>query len=130
MKRKKRSDGSWSYSDLLDSVPVINPDAKYEGLSDGGVYITYRVRVSAFRRAPFKWVAKDRPIRYQRQLDRIGREIWDMFDGRTKMERIIERFAENHRLSFHESRLAIMTFLKSLVQIGAVQMTRPEPIRR
>lgn len=126
---RKRESGGWSYADLLDSVPKVNPDAQSEGLSDGGLYVTFRVRVSAFRRAPFKWFASDRPLRYQRQFDRIGREIWEMIDGRTKMERIIERFAENHRLSFHEARLAIMTFLKSLVSIGAVQMAKPAPVR-
>lgn len=127
---RKRSKREWTYSDLLDAVPLVNPDSDSEPLSDGGLYVTFRVRVSAFRRAPFKWFAKDRPFRYRRQLDRVGREIWEMMDGRTRMEIIFERFADNHRLSFHEARLAVMTFLKSLTEIGAVQMTRPGPPRR
>jgi hypothetical protein len=123
MKRKQTA-GDWSYSDLLDAVPHRNEDARSEAMSDGGLFITFRVRVSAFRRAPFKWVAKDRPFRYQRQLDAVGRELWEMMDGRTRMEPIIERFADHHRISFHESRLAIMAFIKSLNSVGAITLQR------
>ena len=128
MKRKQTA-GDWSYSDLLDAIPEPNPDSRTEAMSDGGLFITFRIRVSAFRRAPFKWFAKDRPFRYQRQLDAVGRELWEMMDGRTRMEPIIERFADRHRISFHEARLAIMAFIKSLHQVGAITLRRAAPPR-
>lgn len=49
-------------------------------------------------------------------LDRLGEEVWSGCDGRVTVERLIERFAERHRLRFHEARLSVVAFLRMLVE--------------
>ena len=46
-------------------------------------------------------------------------------DGRQTVEAIVDRLAANHKLTFHESRLAVMQFLRMLMQRGAVAVQLP-----
>jgi hypothetical protein len=48
-------------------------------------------------------------------LDRVGTEVWRACDGGRTVERIIDEFAERHRIRFHEARTSIVSFMRSLV---------------
>ena len=55
-------------------------------------------------------------------LDRIGRTVWDLCDGQRTVERVVEEFAGRYGLTFHEARVSVTTYLKELVQRGALVM--------
>jgi len=56
------------------------------------------------------------------ELDALGRQVFVACDGSRTTEQIVEEFAERHRLRFHEARLSVLTFLRSLVERNLVAL--------
>lgn len=56
-------------------------------------------------------------------LDALGREVYDMCDGRTEVSGMVRRFARSHKISVPEAELSVTTFLKTLMSKGLVGMT-------
>jgi hypothetical protein len=115
---------TWTFDDLLDAVPTPNSSARTE-TADTGVHITVPTRrrwwmkplslIMPFRREPKRTLA----------LDSLGREVWEMADGQTPTEMLIDRFAAAHGLSFHEARLSVTQFLRTLTYHGAIVVVAP-----
>ena len=111
---------------MLESAPLHNRAAVVEASGRG----ERRLRVPRERpwwlRIPLvAWivaVGEERTL----TLDRLGTEVWDLCDGERTVEGIIEAFARNHRLTFHEARAAVTVYLKSLVQRGALALEMAE----
>ena len=55
-------------------------------------------------------------------LDALGEEVWESIDGVRTLEEVIERFAANHRLRFHEARLSVMAFVRMLMERNLVAL--------
>jgi hypothetical protein len=55
-------------------------------------------------------------------LDRVGTRLWKMCDGKKTVEQLVDFFAAQYELSFHEARAAVSGHLKALVQRGALAM--------
>ncbi len=68
---------------------------------------------------PISWVVRP-PKSRTMVLDRIGSGVWSRCDGQRTVEQVIEEFAADHRLTFHEGRVAVTGFAKSLIQRGAL----------
>ena len=111
--------GSWR--PMLLARPVPNAAARSEPGRDGSLTLFVRTDrehlPDKVRR--LSWIT---PIRRERRvvLDRLGRQIWDWCDGQCTVESVIDRFAEAHDLTFHESRVAVTSYLKQLIQRGAL----------
>lgn len=54
------------------------------------------------------------------ELDRLGTTVLDLCDGRSNVEKIIEIFAADHKLSFREAQLPVTQFLRQLTRRGIV----------
>jgi hypothetical protein len=69
------------------------------------------------------------PLREARgfELDALGEEVWSSCDGERTLERIIEDFAARHRIRFHEGRVAVLTFLRSLVERRLIALVGKRP---
>jgi len=107
--------------DLLAAVPVRNQSV--ECVRDTGEETVLRVplRKRWYMRIPFSIFF---PFRTHRAvaLDRMGRTVWDACDGTKSTEEIIELFADRYRVSFHEARVSVLEFLKSLTRRGLIVM--------
>jgi len=99
---------------LLDAVPRRNNAVRVEPRGEGLVLWT-SIQKRWWMGPPLSWVL---PYRDRRgtQLDANGRWVWEACDGDTSIERIVERFAADHVLRFHEARLLVMQFLEMLMQ--------------
>ena len=110
-----------STSELLDAVPVRNRAVASESEKPDEVVLRVPLRkrwyTQSFLRLLFPFSTHRRVA-----LDSLGIEVWGMVDGRSTAERIVERFAERHQLSFHEARLSVMLFLRELTQRGIIVM--------
>jgi hypothetical protein len=53
-------------------------------------------------------------------LDAYGREVYEACDGKTSVDRIVRRFARNHKLSRAEAETAVTTFMRVLMSRGLV----------
>ena len=59
-------------------------------------------------------------------LDKLGTEVLELCDGSRRVEEIVDEFAAKHRLTFHESRVAVTGFLRSLVQRGLIAIEQQQ----
>jgi len=50
----------------------------------------------------------------------LGRRLWQDCDGRRTVEEIVDRFRDEHRLTFHEARAAVSGYLQGLIQRGVL----------
>lgn len=72
---------------------------------------------------PVSWLVRPPAFRTL-TLDALGVEVWTLCDGRRTVEEVIESFAAASGLTFHEARLSVTAYLKSLLQKGALAVAR------
>ena len=107
---------SWRRS--LLGVPLRNEAAGVVEEGDG-------LSVSVARKRPWwlvppiSWAIKPRAEKTMR-LDALGAEVWRLCDGERTVEQVIDKFATSHRLTFHESRAAVTTYIRQLVEHGVL----------
>jgi len=103
---------------LLDAIPTTNAAVRVERQGDA-VVLFVPIRRRFWMGPPFSWLL---PFRKERgfALDALGAEVFSACDGERTLEQIIEGFAGRHRLRFHEARLAVTQFLRSLSERNLV----------
>ena len=52
------------------------------------------------------------------QLDAMGTAVWDLVDGNRSVRRIVQIFAETHRLENKEAEVSVTSFIRELGQRG------------
>lgn len=109
---------------MLDAVPVPNKAVRAEP-RENALLLWAPIRKRWWNRPPFSWAL---PYRDEKAvaLDRLGREVYEAIDGKRTIEQIVEAFATNHQLRFHEARLSVMQFLKMLTQRSLIVVALPE----
>ena len=107
---------SWRRS--LLGVPIRNEAAGVveEG---GGLSVSVARRRPWWLVPPISWAVKPAAEKTMR-LDALGAEVWRLCDGERTVERVIDEFAASHRLTFHESRAAVTTYIRRLVERGVL----------
>ncbi|MCC5848892.1 MAG: hypothetical protein JJU29_12455 [Verrucomicrobia bacterium] len=58
----------------------------------------------------------DNPQARRVDLDIIGLDLLSRLEAKPSMERLIEEFADEHRLSYLESRALLMPYMRTLLQ--------------
>lgn len=111
-----------SWREMLAVVPVRNRSSEVEE-SPGGVRIKVQRHRPRYMVPPLTFMIRFRPSKTM-ALDRLGAEIYRLCDDHRNVEQIVELFAENHALSFHEARAAVTEYLRSLVQHGVIVMAK------
>jgi len=104
--------------DLLKAIPQRNRAAKFEELSDG-VLVTVPLARRWWLRPPLTWIFAVSPCR-RVQLDSMGAWVLSCCDGRRQIEDVIEQVMKQYKLSFLESRAAVLQFMKMLTERGVV----------
>ena len=102
-----------------------NEAAQCKRLSDGKVRIMVPRRRPSYMVRPVTWIV---PIRSTRtiQLDSIGVQVWDFCDGRRRVEDVVDRIADSYRLTFHEARVAVTSYIKMLIERSALVIVMPK----
>lgn len=108
---------------LLDAVPLRNAAVQAQE-QDDVLLLTVPRRRRWWMRPPLSWWLKFRTHR-QVSLDALGRDVWNACSGAKTVEQIIEAFAQDHHLRFHEARLSVTTFLRMLVERNLVVLEMP-----
>ena len=110
-------------SKLLASVPHVNTKAEVKEVREG-VIVSVPVRRPKWLIPPISWVLPWSGHR-RVQLDGAGTAVLALCDGQRNVEQVIETFAQEHKLSFRESQLAVTQFLRELLQRGIVALVGP-----
>ena len=116
---------SSSWRPMLAAVPVRNAAAEVTETDAGEVSLAVAMKRPRWLVPPLSWA-----VRWHRKrtvkLDRLGSQLWALCDGERNVESVIDEFARNHRLSFHEARAAVTGYLKELVQRGVLAIAMEE----
>lgn len=103
---------------LLSSVPHQNTAAEVVPAEDG-VVVSVPTRRPGWLIPPVSWILPWSGYR-RVGLDAPGSAVLKLCDGRRNVEQIIETFAQEHKLGFRESQLAVMEFLRQLLRRGII----------
>ena len=117
-----------SWKRMLRAKPVRNAAATGQRRSDDEVWVVVPRQKPRYLK-PVSWLVRSKPTRTV-VLDRLGLQIWERCDGQRTVEDIIDEFARMHRLSFHEARVAVTGYVKSLVERGAAAIVMPKEEQR
>jgi hypothetical protein len=109
-----------SWREMLAATPIPNGAAEVEQTKTG-LLITVAIEKPASLPLPLRWVIHPRKER-RLALDALGKAAWELCDGKRTVEEIIDAFAGRYDLEFHESRVAVTEYLRTLVQRGALAM--------
>lgn len=98
---------------ILDAVPHRNRAVSVEEGARGEAMLRLPLHRTRFHRPPFSWFL---PVRDERRftLDQLGREVWELCDGRRTVEQIADAFGAAHDLSFQEALVSVSQFLQTL----------------
>ena len=114
-----------SWKRMLEARPVHNAAARIVSEDETTVSICVKTAKPWYLVPPVSWIV---PVRSERrtELDRLGSEVWRFCDGKATVESIIDSFASSHRLTFHEARVAVTGYLRTLIRRGVLAIDLPK----
>lgn len=89
------------------------------------VRVSVPLRRPGFLVPPISWFIKPRE-RKTLQLDPLGSEVFSLIGACRTVGEIVDRFAEKHRLTFHESRVSVTQYISHLVDNGIAVVAMPK----
>lgn len=120
--KKKKKQPESNVQEFLRGVPVVPQDVETARNHKGELML----KVAVARAGGVAWPISlfVPPISYKQvQLDMMGAEVFKLCDGKRTVERIIDQFAENHKLTFRESQISVTSFLHMLVTRNMMMIT-------
>ena len=100
---------------LMKSRVVRNEALSVQTSAQGELEIRLPLRKLNWLVPPLSWVFPTRESKLLR-LDGLGSEVFRLCQQEREVQWIVDAFAERHRLTFHESRVAVTQYVRSLVE--------------
>ncbi|MDP6152111.1 MAG: PqqD family protein [Phycisphaeraceae bacterium] len=126
--RKSRAGATGrTWRPMLRTVPAHNQAAHASDTQPGQSRIVVPRRRPNWLVPPVSWIIRPRPTR-DVQLDRLGTRVWRLCNGHRTVENIIDAFAGEHRLTFHEARIAVTGHISDLARCGALVLVMHEQV--
>jgi hypothetical protein len=119
--RKKKSEHHLSRIAALQQRPAKSLNITESRLESGEVLLEYPLTVRPWLAAVAKRLgrSKNEIVQIKKlQLDAMGTAVWDLVDGKRSVRRIVQIFAENHRLENREAEVSVTGFIRELGQRG------------
>lgn len=109
---------------LLAARALRHPQATERPAADGGLELA----VPMTRRRLARWLSRsgDKPIVRKFELDALGVEVWRMMDGHTTVRGMIEQLASAHQLNLREAEVAMLAYLRKLMERGIMVLALPD----
>ncbi len=118
--RKKPRGSRITRAEALAYTPVKSQHITEDRLETGEVVIEYPLAVRPLIAALARRLGRETSRIQTRklQLDTLGTAVWDLVDGRRSVHRIIQIFAEAHRLDTKEAEVSVTRFIRELGKRG------------
>lgn len=123
---KKKEPPKVSPERLYRSIPVLNPNVKYEEDSEGLVTILIPMATTPVTMGDSKkaeGAARARRIK----LDIIGSKVWKQIDGKTPFNELVQWMRKEFVLTEREAVVSLSMFMKNLVDKKLVALILPRP---
>ena len=101
--------------------PVKSSQVTETRLETGEVVLEYPLAVRPLVAAVARRLGKSQEDLIQikkLQLDVLGTSVWDLVDGKRSVRRMIQIFAETHRLEKKEAEVSVTQFIRELGKRG------------
>ena len=117
---KKPRESHLSRAAALEYRPAKSLHITESRLESGDVFLEYPLTVRPWLAAVAKRLGKSRDVVQIKklQLDAMGTAVWDLVDGHRSVRRIVQMFAEAHRLDNKEAEVSVTSFIRQLGQRG------------
>ena len=119
--KKKPVTGHMTRLEALAYKPVKSTQITETRLETGEVVLEYPLAVRPLVAAVARRLGKSQQDLVQikkLQLDVLGTSVWDLVDGKRSVRRMIQIFAETHRLEKREAEISVTQFIRELGQRG------------
>jgi len=118
--KKKPVTSRMTRSEALAYKPVKNQDVSETRLDTGEVVIEYPMTVRPLIAAVARRLGKTQDLTQTKklQLDALGTSVWDLIDGQHTVRRMINIFAQTHRLEKREAEVSVTQFIRELGKRG------------
>ena len=119
--KKKPVTGHMTRLEALAYKPVKSTQITETRLETGEVVLEYPLAVRPLVAAVARRLGKSQQDLVQikkLQLDVLGTSVWDLVDGKRSIRRMIQIFAETHRLEKREAEVSVTQFIRELGQRG------------
>ena len=113
--------------EALAYKPVKSSQVTEIRLDTGEVVLEYPLAVRPLVAAVARRLGKSQEDLVQikkLQLDALGTSVWDLVDGKRSVRRMINIFAETHRLDKKEAEVSVTQFIRGLPQLRLSIFTR------
>jgi hypothetical protein len=120
--RKSTPDPQVSRAAALKCRPAKSLHITESRSETGEVLLEYPLTVRPWLAAVAKRLGGPREIVQTKklQLDSMGTAVWDLVDGNRSVRRIVQIFAETHRLDNKEAEISVTSFIRELGQRGVL----------
>lgn len=109
---------------LLQTYPIRNPGVRWR-YRDGLAVLEYKKEFTRFEKRLHKLLGG--PENIKRPLDRIGTQIWEMCDGRSRAMEICEVMDERHHEEIEPALYRVWGFIQVLMERNLVYLEK-EPL--
>ena len=119
--RKKPVAGHMSRAKALAYKPVKSRHTSETRLETGEVVLEYPLTVRPLIAAVARRLGRSQDLVQQTkklQLDALGTSVWDLVDGKRSVGRMVQIFAETHRLENREAEVSVTQFIRELGKRG------------
>lgn len=115
--------------DILTAVPVLNEKVVLDKRDSGCAMAMIPLKKPEWLSGPLGWFL---PYSSHRrvQLDVLGMAVLNLCDGKRSVEDVIEEFARQNLLSWRESQVCVMQFLRQIAERGVVAIVGLSPNRK
>ena len=121
----KKQTKTLTASKYLQAVPVANEAMRVTRMRDGEALAEIPLNRPRWLVPPISWILPFSSRRRVR-LDSVGAGVLNRCDGKNTIEKIIEDFAAENKLSFREAQLPVTQFLQQMTQRGMVVLVSSE----
>jgi hypothetical protein len=121
-RKKQKRNTHLSRAKALDCTPVKNIHVKATRLDTGEVLLTYPAAMRPWLAGLIRRFGgpSDRSLTKKLQLDELGTQVWDLIDGRSTVQKVIQCFAEDYQLHLKEAEVSVSRFLRELGRRGII----------
>ncbi|MGQ9597295.1 MAG: PqqD family peptide modification chaperone [Thermoproteota archaeon] len=123
---KKKEPPKVSPERLYRSIPVLNPNVKYEEDSEGLVTILIPMATTPVAMGDSKKAEGAARVR-RIKLDIIGSKVWKQIDGKTPFNELVQWMRKEFVLTEREAEVSLSMFMKNLVDKKLVALILPRP---